>query len=515
MKTVTSRLAGPLIAFVVFSIFAPACAGATPPPKPATTLPTPTVAARASNTPVPTAPTRTVATPAPATAVPAAPAPAKAEPRYGGALQWVTYGEPGKLDLQQAAFGPQWVQMQPMLNWLVAVSSDKGIQPDLAERWEITEGGKVIIFYLTKSAKWHDGKPVTADDVVFNLNRMAFSKEINASARPTLTALDKVEKIDDFSVRLVLKRPSVGLLISLGSRFAPMYPRHVSIADFVKKTPAAVIGSGPYKFKEHAPGVRWSVMRNPDYFKKDEAGRRLPYMDGIDIFNIVDPATQYSAFRTGRIDVTNPDLNTPLVGKEKQVLQDAPGSSIISAQSWMGYLVFNAARKPSAYQDERVRKAFRLALDRQAFNRLQTQGVGTPYRAFSAPGTPAAIPEDEIKTWPGYNPATKQQDIAEAKRLLAEAGVRPADLKDAIVSFDTTPDVPINMASLLNQILGTDLRPDIQELAKTRETLNTKNFSLFASVVPGSLPDPSSELAPFVQCKSAYNYGNWCDSAVD
>ncbi len=460
---------------------------------PATQAPAPTATPVPSPTPVP------IPTPTP-------------PPKYGGVLRYASTLDATHLDLHRSSEATNFHIMSGVLNWLVAVSADEGIRPDLAERWTVSPDGKTITFQLVRNAKWHDGRPVTSDDVVFSLSRIK-SPELRSPWSSLLAAVDKIERVDDFTVQLSMKAPSISTLSALGALNVNIYPKHVNLADYAKKIPDVVIGSGPYKFKEWKAGVGATLVRNPDYFKKDANRQALPYLDGIEIFLIADANAEYSSYRTGRLDLTNPNSRSPLQGREKAVVQDVPGSTAIVTHGIWHFMTFNASASP--WTDVRVRKALSLAFDRQAWNDVRNEGLGEPFRGLSTPGTPHAVPLEEIKTWPGHSPSRRQRDIEEAKRLIREANLTPADLKVTVPlrnTFSTVGEVAIRV---LQENLGLEWSLNLVDGPTTAKIQTERLFNVYFGVTGSLGVDPILEYARIIRSGSSNNYGRWGDPAVD
>ncbi len=520
-RPVVAVLAGALAAAIAVA----SCGGGeeAPTARPApTTAPQPTAAAPTA-TPTPQTRPAATATAAPlptATPTPApTPTPTGVQPRTGGILKWAMSRDPTDLDLHRARSSANWMTMGPALNGLLLLYADGSPRPDLAQSWTTSGDGKTLTFNLAKNAKWHDGRPVTADDVVYSFERIAFSKEPAMSAPPYRTSVEvmtKVERVDDSTVRMTLKRSSASFFSNLTLIGNMVYPRHKPIADYAKRTPETVVGSGPFKFKEHVASVRVNLVKNPDYFKKDEAGRLLPYLDGIDLFIIADPATEYASFRTARTEIIFPFAQDALQGKQKQLAQDVPGATLLIGPGPAAAVYFRTGVKP--WDDVRVRRAMHLAMDRQFYLDSWAQGLGSPYRMLSVPGTVYATPDSELRALPGYNPATKKQDIEEAKRLIREAGL---DLKDPGLANATVPvrNIYSGFAQVIQEIyrqaFGWEWKLDVMDPNRTLQVQAEGRFALYVSQTGAALPDPSQVLDAFVRTGSGLNYGKWSDPAVD
>ena len=171
----------------------------------------------------------------------------------------------------------------------------KNLVGDLAEKWEISPDGKTYTFFIHPGIKWHDGKPFTADDVIYNLDKLSDPKRsLQAAVFP---AYQKAEKVNDLTVKVTLSRPQPSFLANLAGGYsvfvAPQAGDKFQSSDFL-------IGTGPFKFKSATSGVSLSFVKNPDYFKKG-----LPYLDGVNYYIIADRSAQTDALITKRIDMTN------------------------------------------------------------------------------------------------------------------------------------------------------------------------------------------------------------------
>src|SRR5699024_10775863 len=181
---------------------------------------------------------------------------------------------------------------------LLTYSFDLEPQPSLAKSWEFSDDGLTLIFYLQEGVKWHDGKPFTADDVVFSLGDML--PEVHARARVILNDHVKaVEKLDELTVQITLQAPFPAIISVFEPGFAPMMPRHIYAGTDYKSNPAnsEPVGTGPFMFRDWQRGSYIRQEKNPDYWKPD-----LPHLDEL-IFNVTpDSESRAVAFENGRVD---------------------------------------------------------------------------------------------------------------------------------------------------------------------------------------------------------------------
>src|SRR5690606_9690670 len=140
-------------------------------------------------------------------------------------------------------------------------------RPHLAERWEISEDGLVYTFHLRKDVRWHDGRPFTAKDVVFSATD--FLAKVHPRARGHFSRADKIEALDDHTVRMTLKAPFAPFIMGFETSSAPMIPAHIYEGTDYQTNPAnqTPIGTGPFKLAEWKRGAFIRLERNADYWQ--------------------------------------------------------------------------------------------------------------------------------------------------------------------------------------------------------------------------------------------------------
>ncbi len=174
------------------------------------------------------------------------------------------------------------------------------VEPHLAERWEQPDD-TTYIFHLRQGVKWHNkpplnGRELVAEDVKFTYDR--FLTEPGNPLRFMLEPVDRVEVVDRYTVKFVLKEPFVWLVNVLANPYGTwiIAPEVVQHFGDLKK-PESVIGTGPFLLERYEPNVKTVFKRNPDYFLKDQ-----PYVDGVEWLVLEDPSTGLAMYRTGQID---------------------------------------------------------------------------------------------------------------------------------------------------------------------------------------------------------------------
>ena len=517
-----ARLFPFLGAAVVLGMVVAACGGgeatATPPPAPTSTraVPTPTTPAPsptsvpATPTSAPTAiPVAATATPVPAQGVPT---PVVLQGKRGGTLQLHALpGEPYGIDTfttgsPSAASHEIWAAMLNNLIQIEPYSDGKTLVGDVAQRWDIGAQGNVITFSLRQGIKYHDGTPLTAKDVAYNVERARKPRSPTmAYFRSRVSAIDKVETPDDFTVRLTLSTPSNSLMRILSMNQFLMYPSHLPFPekeDEYKKNP---IGSGPFKFKNLDPSVKLEYARNDNYWK---AG--LPYLDAV-VINFMGGQTLISAFRTGKVDATNFAIElTPSVLKTVEREQKFNSTQVIRA------LAFLHLNQRPPWTDQRAREAVSLALDRQALLTSWLDGQGDTGASPLMPpelGGQWGVSTEALKSRPGFR-ADKTADIARAKTLLTQAGVDPAQTTLDLVT-STTYQLFGELVDASLRALGFKTNLRVLPANETTAIVMRGDFSVYFITTAVTFDDPADYLLDWVLSTGSQNYAKWSIPRLD
>jgi peptide/nickel transport system substrate-binding protein len=344
------------------------------------------------------------------------------QPKYGGVIR-VAEREPPNLDPHLSiSFMPQNIGGL-IYNSLVRFPYgpeqkspyDLTILPDLAERWEYTDD-KTAVFYLRKGVKFHNKPPVNgrelkAQDVKYSLERFA----TKSGFRARFDDVERIEAVDDYTVKIVTKHPFAPLLAQLASPSHNMIlPKEAEeqYGDFNKAE--AAIGTGPFILERYERGVKLVFKRNPDFYMKG-----LPYVDGIEWQVTPDAAARVSLLRAGKVDFVH--TTGLLAGEEAVPLQRTnPDLKYYKYQS-LNWGMFYMRTDQPPFNDIRVRRALSLAINRQAWLDALEFGEG----CLNTGPLPCALTEWKLDA-KEMDPAQARYligfDREEAKRLLAEAG---------------------------------------------------------------------------------------------
>ena len=371
------------------------------------------------------------------------------------------------------------------------------IIPELAERWDISPDGQTYTFYLHKGIKWHDGVSFTAADVKYTLDRMRDPNDLFVAdlrnKGESLAAVTQVDIVDDNTVRLVLSRPSNSLLAFLAYGSNMIVPKHAY--EQGKDMGKTVLGTGPFKLSNYQQGAVFRLVRNPDYFIKDR-----PYLDGINIYFLKDDATRVAAFTTGQIKLLG-YIYKPQVDSIKKDMPQAVISTMDGLRN--GFIGFNVEKPP--FTDGRVRQAISLAMDRQAALNVLTPEEGELGTLLSP--SLSEFTQGELSKLPGYR-ADKTQDLAEAKRLLADAGY-PNGFKATLMTLNSSQDYQDLAVFGKDQLkkIGIDVTVNVLNNAQYSSERTRGDFEMIATVGTLSFLDPSAGTSYF----GPLNFMRWKD----
>lgn len=278
------------------------------------------------------------------------------------------------------------------------------IEPALAARWSLDRQGTTLTMWLRPEARWHDGQPVTARDVAFTFAAIR-DPAVPSPLDAALTVGGKpieVRVIDDHTVRFSLAQPFAPLLSSL---VVPIVPEHVlgpALRDgtFAQQwrtgvTSQAVVGNGPYRLERYEPGRLIHLVRNDDYWRRDEQGAALPYLAEQTIRIVSDQAAATRAFLADEIDVHTPapdevrDLLTAQANGQFSVheLGVDPGMLFVAFNRNPAHYRQNGSANPRLtwFTDPLFLRALAHGVDKRAMIDEALDGFGVPAVSFVSP----------------------------------------------------------------------------------------------------------------------------------
>lgn len=304
----------------------------------------------------------------------------------------------------------------PLWDSLVGFDLDKGgIGPGVAERWQRSADGQSWTFYLRKGLRFHNGDPVTAHDVKFSLERIMSPESISSGAAALRRAVDRIEVVDDLTVRVYTRGVIPHFAASLsravfmeGTVMPKKYFETVGVEGFRKKP----IGSGPWKFVRNVPGdrIEYEAVDYPHW-------RGTPSFKYMTLLLVPEQSTRLAMVRTGEVAIAS-------IGPEALKEARAGGMKIVSVPGTMQAVyqfwgLYRPEVKGSPLTDVRVREALSLAIDRQQI----IDHVMAKEAQWPVPFATFRYSSDvDVARWDDWARSALRYDPARAKKLLAEAG---------------------------------------------------------------------------------------------
>jgi peptide/nickel transport system substrate-binding protein len=401
---------------------------------------------------------------------------------------------------------------------LVRRGKDTKFEPALAESWEVRDPLRWR-FRLRQGVKFHDGTLLTADDVVFSVER---SQHPNASNRALTMRLGRPRKVDAYTVDFELETPNPILLEHLLSavimskawceRHGVVRPQSYSNGEETYAVRHAM-GTGPYVFTSYEPGVRTVLSRNRNYWGTFDGD-----IDRVVYRPITNPATRIAALVSGELDFV---LDPP--PQDVARLRATAGLKVIEIQEWrvlhLGFdqfrdeLLHSSVKGKNPFKDRRVRQAFYQAIDVETLRSKIMRGAAVPTGSIVvAAGSVAADTETRLPFDPGA-----------ARRLLAEAGYPEG--------FEVRLDCPNNryvndekicvaVSAMLAQI-GVRAPVHSEPMATYSPRLDKRDLSFFLVGVGGAGSDPQTILTLVAHSENLatgdgrFNSGRFADPEVD
>jgi peptide/nickel transport system substrate-binding protein len=356
--------------------------------------------------------------------------------------------------------------------------------PSLAESWTVSKDGLTYEFVIRKNARFHNGDPVTADDVKFTFERYK-----GAGGKLLKDKVKEVQVVAPNRARFVLKEQWPDFMAFYGTSATgagwivpKKYIEKVG-EEAYKKAP---VGAGPYKFVSFTPGVELTLEAFGDYWRKAPSVKRLVMR------SIPDETTRAAAVKTGEVDAAY--LFSGAVAED---LKRSPGVRVVApllyGVYWLDFLDQWDPKSP--WHDRRVRQAASLAIDRNAINQAEMLGLGRPAGAFVPPEFEFSLKLDP----PPFDPKR-------AKQLMVEAG-----FPNGFDAGDLTPLPPYtSVAEAIGgylQVLGIRTSVRTMERATFLAAWREKKLRGLVFSATGAAGNAAARLEPFFTKSGVYAYG--------
>jgi peptide/nickel transport system substrate-binding protein len=356
--------------------------------------------------------------------------------------------------------------------------------PSLAESWTVSKDGISYEFLLRKGVRFHNGDPLTADDVKFSFERYKGS-----GAALLKDKVKDVQVVAPNRVRFVLKEPWPDFLAFYGTSATgaawivpKKYIEKVG-EDSFKKAP---VGAGPYKLVSFTPGIELVVEAFPDYWRK------APSVKRIVMRSIPDESTRAAAVKTGEVDIAYL-FGGAIAGD----LRGTPGIKVVAplvyGVYWLDFL--DQWNPKSPWHDQRVRMAAGLAIDRKALNQAEMLGMGRLTGSFVPPTFDFALKLEP----PAYDPKR-------AKQLMVEAGYPNGFDAGSLTPLPPYASLAEAVGGYL-QVIGIRSTVRMMERATFLTTWREKKLTGLLIGATGAAGNAAARLEPFFTKGGTYAYG--------
>lgn len=343
-------------------------------------------------------------------------------------------------------------------NGLLRYDTKGVLTPDLAENYEISQDGKTYTFILRKNILWHDGKPFNADDVVFTI--MAIQNAEYASPLRTSWQGVIIEKIDDYSVKIVLENPRIQFLDKLTIGIIPKHiwgsinAKNISLADANLKP----IGTGAFRYSKftkdkYGSVVSYTLVNNPQFF------RTVPYLKQITFYFYTYPEEALAAYKDGKV------MGVSYIEAHNKQSAERSNATVHELHIPKYFSVFFNQTRNKALADKAVRTALTLATNK-------AQIINDVFK-----GTALQIDSPVMPWLPPY--ATSSSDfnfsIDEAKKTLEKAGWKDANNDGVLEKSIGSDKQPTDLALTI-------ISSDFPDLVRTAEILKNQWESIGARI---------------------------------
>jgi len=385
---------------------------------------------------------------------------------------------------------------------LINYAADFVARPLLAKSWTVSPDGKTYEFQL-RSAKWHDGKPFTSEDVRYSLGEA--SPKYSSMFAPASRQIEAVEAPAPDKVIIRLKQAFGPLLLSLScAGGGAILPAHIFKGTDLPSNPASTatpVGTGPFKLIEWQRGNFIRLVRNTDYW---DAGK--PYLDEVAIKIVPQAAARMQALQAGEIDQIPgqffPSSNHSMVRADRRLKLTTSG---FPPGTTFGF--FNVTRKP--LDDPKVRQALFMATNRDYLVKTAWQGDGTPsLRPWTSAITWAANPDIDYNKMYPFDPKRANALLDEAGLKRGANGMRFAVRFAYAANSVEFGQVGLALQSMWKEV-GVDVTVEALELATYMKRIYVdRNFDVAIDIYT-SVGDPSLGVArTFLTSAIGRPYGN-------
>ncbi|MBI5035625.1 MAG: peptide ABC transporter substrate-binding protein [Chloroflexi bacterium] len=422
-------------------------------------------------------------------------------------------GDPPTLDPALAGDAESAVYVAEIFSGLVTLDQNLKVQPDIASKWEVSDDRMTYTFTLRKDVQFHDGRPVTAQDFKYSIERAANPATTSATADTYLGDIigvkDKlnrkaadvkgVQVVDDYTVKITIDQPKSYFLAKMTFPAAYIVDKN-NVERGGRTWTDKPNGTGPFKLQEYVRSQRLILVKNPNYY-----GDPKPQIEQVDF--ILGGGSFMTMYENGDLDSARVSIT------DIERVQDS--SSPLNKELFVGpalstqFIVMNTHKPP--FDDAKVRQAFALAIDRQKVVEVVFQKMPLVANSILPPGMPGYTePSDK----PKYDPAQAKQLLSQSKY----AGKVPEITWTTVGAGGSAAQDIQAMTAMLKDNLGVNISIQQTDWATFIGQLNDPSrnpYQIFDIGWIGDYADPENFMNVLFRTGSTQNWAAYSNSDVD
>lgn len=400
-------------------------------------------------------------------------------------------------------------------------SKDLTIVPSVAERWEENEDATKFTFFIRKGVLFHDdpcfpegkGREVTAADFLYSFTKLCtaapenqmfwlFDKKVKGArdyyqstidGEPLVDGVSGIKVIDKYTLQIELEKPFAGFLNIIGHSGCWVVPEE-AIEAYGNDMRIKCVGTGPFKIKTVKEGEAVILAKNENYWKFDEFGNQLPYLDAIKFSFLKEKKAELLEFRKGNLDMIFQlplEMIDEVVGELEDAKQGGNKPFQMQVNSAFSVQYYGFQNKSALFSNIDVRKAFNYAIDREKLVTYTLQGDGTPALYGIVPPGLKGYEYDSLK---GYS-----YNLGMAKEYLAKAGYPDGKgFPEITLQLNSGGSRNIQVAeavqSMLMESLNISVKMEVMPFAQHLEAVETGKTMFWRSAWLADYPDPENFL---------------------
>lgn len=408
----------------------------------------------------------------------------------GGTLRVGVQGDPAELDPHLVVLDAASLIIDQVYEGLMHEDESLVPQPRLAESYEISDDGVTYTFTLRQGVTFHNGREMTADDVIYSFERV-MNPDTGSPWAEYTSSIDTIEAPDASTIVINLMTPDASFLAALCRRGLSVVPQEEVEANGDLKL--TMVGTGPFRFVDYIPNSIVQLEKNPDYWLE---GR--PYLDGLEFQIIPDDTSRTTALVSDTVDMIE-----AVPHKDVLTLQDADGLKLTGDQATnLRWIVFNVRNEP--LNNRELRRAIASGIQRQPIIDAAVFGFGTPLHGI--------YPSDYWAGYEGEVPAGDPEDAAETIEGMAlPEGFRPGILTWGEYDFLSSTSVVVQ--EQLNQ-MGIESELDPEENATYLDRYFSGDFDI-AVMGAGGYIDPHDFIGQSLGTDGVANAAGYSSEEMD